>query len=78
MVNAIKAFLAKLSGKPAQREKAILPISRKHIRITHWTFNASITYYGHNGRKLTKRLVRNGDIHRLVKQARTNGFRVIG
>lgn len=77
MLNAIKAAIGKLARKPAL--PAVKPLqSRKHIRITHWAFHATIAYYGDNGRKLTKRVVRNGDIHRLAKQARVNGYRVIG
>lgn len=80
MLNAIKAAIAKLASKPAAKPRHNMDFIpyRKHIRITHWAFHATIAYYNDNGRKLTKRLVRNGDIQRLATQARANGYRVIG
>jgi hypothetical protein len=73
MIDAIKAAIRKLTEKPASQ--AILPRkSRKHIRVTYWTFDATIAYYGENGRKLTKRRVATRDVARLVKQARENGY----
>lgn len=73
MVNAIRAFLAKLSGKPAST--AIKPRKiGKHIRVTHWAHYCTIAYYGDNGRKLTKRKAKPGDIGRLINQARSNGY----
>lgn len=52
--------------------------SRKHIRITYGAFEAKITYYGSNGRKVTSRKnVRLGDVARLAGMARNAGYRVI-
>lgn len=73
MVNAIKAAIAKLARKPAL--PAIKPLqSRKHYRVTYWASHATISYYGENGRKLTSRRVANGDVFRLIKQARAYGY----
>jgi hypothetical protein len=73
MLTAIKATIAKLARKPVA--PAIAPRkSRKHIRVTYWTFDATIAYYGESGRKLTKRRVATKDVARLVNQARANGY----
>lgn len=73
MFNSIKTFAAKLIAKPAA--PVIEPRkSRKHIRVTYWTFDATIAYYGENGRKLTKRRVATTDVARLVNQARAYGY----
>ena len=73
MFNLVTKAIAALSRKPAPR-LANLPRSRKHVRVTHWTFDSVITYYGHNGRKLTSRRVSTGDVARLKVNARKLGY----
>jgi hypothetical protein len=73
MINLFRKAIASLSRKPAPR-LANLPRSRKHVRVTHWTFDSVITYYGHNGRKLTSRRVKAGDVARLKANARKLGY----
>lgn len=51
MFNLMTKAIAALSRKPAPRP-ANMPRSRKHVRVTHFTFDAKVTYYGHDGRKL--------------------------
>ena len=73
MFNLIRKAIASLSRKPVARP-ANMPRSRKHVRVTHWTFNSVITYYGHDGRKLTSRRVKTGDVARLKVNARKLGY----
>ena len=73
MFNLITKAIAALSRKPAPR-LANLPRSRKHVRVTHWTFDSVITYYGHNGRKVTSRRVSTCDVARLKVNARKIGY----
>ena len=73
MFNLISKAIASLSRKPVARP-ANMPRSRKHVRITHFTFDAKITYYGHDGRKLTSRRVKTGDVARLKANARKLGY----
>lgn len=74
MFNLITKAIASLSRKPAPR-LVDRPRSRKHVRVTHWTFNSVITYYGHDGRKVTSRRVKTGDVARLKDNARSLGYR---
>lgn len=73
MFNLIAKAIAALSRKPTPRP-ANMPRSRKHVRVTHWTFDSVITYYGHNGRKVTSRRVKTGDVARLKANARKLGY----
>ena len=73
MLNLISKAIASLSRKPTPRP-ANMPRSRKHVRVTHWTFDSKITYYGHDGRKLTSRRVNTGDVARLKDNARKLGY----
>ena len=73
MFNLITKAIASLSRKPAPRP-ANMPRSRKHVRVTHFTFDAKVTYYGHDGRKLTSRRVKTGDVARLKANARALGY----
>jgi hypothetical protein len=73
MINLIKKAIASLSRKPAPRP-IIMRRSRKHIRVTHWTFHSTIGYYGENGRKLTTRRVKTSDVARLKDNARKLGY----
>jgi hypothetical protein len=73
MFNLIAKAAALLSRKPAPR-LVNLPRSRKHVRVTHWTFDATISYYGHDGRKVTTRRVKTGDVARLKVNARKLGY----
>lgn len=50
------------------------PAPRKHIRITYWTFDVSVSYYGENGRKLTTRRYATRDIVRIKNMARAAGY----
>jgi hypothetical protein len=76
MLNAIKAAIAKLARKPANKTRHVLEFipHKKHYRVTYWASHATISYYGENGRKLTSRRVANGDVFRLIKQARACGY----
>lgn len=71
-------FIANLFRKPAPRAVADMPRSQKHIRVTHWTFDVTIAYYGHDGRKLTRRRYPTSKCAAMVKRARANGYRVCG
>ena len=52
-----------------------MPKSRKHIRITYHAFNVSIAYYGHNGRKITRRNgVSFSDLPKIINAARARGY----
>lgn len=73
MFNLAYKLIASLSRKPAPRS-VNLPRSRKHVRVTHFTFDAKVTYYGHNGRKVTSRRVKTGDVARLKVNARKLGY----
>lgn len=73
MFNLISKAISALSRKPVARP-ANMPRSRKHVRVTHFTFDAKITYYGHDGRKLTSRRVKTGDVARLKRNARALGY----
>jgi hypothetical protein len=73
MIKLIAKAVALLSRKPAPR-LTIAPRSRRHVRVTHWTFHATIGYYGENGRKLTTRRVKIGDVARLKANARKLGY----
>lgn len=73
MINLIRKAITSLSRKPAPR-LVDRPRSRKHVRVTHFTFDAKITYYGHDGRKLTSRRVKTGDVARLKRDARALGY----
>jgi len=73
MINIIKKAIALLSRKPAPRP-IIAPRSRRHVRVTHWSFHSTISYYGENGRKLTTRKVAHRDVARLKANARKLGY----
>jgi hypothetical protein len=71
-------FIINLFRKPAPRAAADMPRSRKHIRVTHWTFHTSIAYYGHDGRKLTRRNYSPAQYRAALKSARAKGYQVCG
>jgi hypothetical protein len=71
-------FLAKLFRKPAIQSAAIMPRSRKHIRVTYWTFDVRIAYYDHAGRKVTYRRYPTARASAMIKSARAKGYKVIG
>lgn len=74
MYNLISKAIASLSRKPAPCP-ANMPRSRKHVRVTHWTFDSVITYYDHAGRKVTSRRVNTRDVARLKVNARKLGYK---
>ena len=53
------------------------PLSRKHVRTCIWSFHATITYYGENGRKVTSRKVAIADLARVRNSAAAKGYRLI-
>jgi hypothetical protein len=71
-------FLAKLFRKPANKPAADMPRSRKHIRVTHWTFDVRIAYYDHAGRKVTYRRYPTARASAMIKSARAKGYKVVG
>ena len=71
----LKAFFAKFITRNATPAAPIAPKSRKHIRVTYRTFDASIAYYGENGRKVTRRNnVSFSALPALINAARANGY----
>lgn len=78
MFHAIARAFAHMFKKPAPAMPYNMPRSKKHIRITHWTFDVTIGYYGHSGKKLTIRNdIKYSDLARLIANARALGYRVI-
>lgn len=74
----VKAFLAKLMGRKQSNAAHKFPASRKHIRITYGAFDASIAYYGHNGRKVTRvNNIRFAALPAVIQSARNLGYRKV-
>lgn len=67
------AIMIAIDSKPA-KAAYVRPAPRKHIRVTYWTFDVSVSYYGENGRKLTTRRYKTSDIARIKNMARAAGY----
>lgn len=69
------AKLLSIFRKAPAKAAANLPASRKHIRITNYTFGHKVTYYGHNGRRITSRRVNTyGGLIALRDSAKAKGY----
>lgn len=78
MFNAIARAFAAMFKKPAPAMPYNCPRSKKHIRVTYWSHDVTIGYYGHSGKKLTIRNdIKYSDITRIIANARALGYRVI-
>jgi hypothetical protein len=71
-------FLSKLFRKPANKPAAIMPRSRKHVRVTYWAFDVRIAYYDHAGRKVTYRSYPTARASAMIQSARAKGYKVVG
>lgn len=60
----------------ANRQPCDMPKSRKHIRVTHRTFDVRIAYYDHGGRKVTQRIYPLGRYYVVLQSARAKGYAV--
>lgn len=77
IVATLAGLVHSMQPRKVKRARADRPTSRKHIRITHWSDRATITYYGHNGRKVTRITCALGDVARIAIAARSRGYRTI-
>ena len=54
-----------------------MPRSGKHVRHTVWADRVTVSYYGHNGRKVTSRDYPMNRYRAVLQSARNKGYRVI-
>lgn len=59
----------------ANRQPCDMPKSRKHIRISHRTFDVKISYYDHGGRKITARVYPLARYAAAITSAQAKGYR---
>lgn len=74
------AFCALIEWRNAAARRARVacdrPRSRKHIRVTHRTFDVRIAYYDHGGRKVTQRIYPLARYYAILQSARAKGYAV--
>lgn len=74
-IGGLAGFMLLIASNPiAPVAPYVRQAPRKHIRITYWTFDVSVSYYGENGRKLTTRRYATRDIVRIKNMARAAGY----